>query len=106
MDNLPLLQAYDLVIVGDVLEHLTIVQAQMLVTYLDNRKIPSIFSIPYNWPQSADSDEVLRNKYEFHKQDDLCREVIAARYPQLMFLFEITVGGMDGSGMGLYTIAV
>lgn len=68
---------YDLVILGDVLEHLTVGEAQTLLHTLRKNHIPVLVTIPYLYPHPA----VFGNPYEEHKQADLTDEVFHERYP-------------------------
>lgn len=80
---------YDLVIIGDVLEHLTTGEAQALLNSISNK---CIVAIPYNCPQSGVNYEhngyKLVNPHEEHKQSDLTREIMLSRYPMLKLYWE------------------
>ena len=73
---------YDLIIFGDVLEHLTVAEAQKVLEYALPRCENLIVALPYNYPQ-ANND----NLFEEHKQPDLTIENVAERYPQLQLLY-------------------
>ena len=73
---------YDLIIFGDVLEHMTVKEAQKVLNYAYNRCKNFVVAIPYCLPQ--DENE---NKYEKHVQDDLTPENVKERYPNLKLLF-------------------
>ena len=85
--NLP--QRYDVVIMGDVLEHLSVEDAAMLLTRLSYWCSHIIVSVPWNYPQGPAEG----NDAETHLQPDLTPEVMASRYPQLAHLF---TGGILG----------
>lgn len=56
---------YDLIIIGDVLEHIETTEAQILLEKINS--VNSIIGIPFNSPQG----EHFGNTYEIHLQDDL-----------------------------------
>lgn len=68
---------YDLVILGDIFEHLSIEDATKLLTRLENKIV--FIMIPFNCPQW----ECYGNIYETHLQDDLSLDIMKERYPQL-----------------------
>lgn len=70
-------QDYDLVIFGDVLEHIEVDKAQAVVEYAKLHADQIIIAVPYLYPQDA----VHGNPYEVHKQDDLTHEIFMERYP-------------------------
>lgn len=82
---------YDLVILGDVLEHISVLDAQRLVERLHLYKVDAIFSVPWMYPQGA----IGGNEAERHLQPDLTHEVMQKRYP-LLQLFH------NGPVIGLY----
>jgi predicted nicotinamide N-methyase len=66
---------YDLIIFGDVLEHIEAKKAVKLLERFKN--IPQIIiAVPYLYKQGA----VRGNKYEIHKQEDLTKEIFLNRY--------------------------
>lgn len=74
---------YDVVIFGDVIEHLKIEDAQIVLNYaLDNSR-EVVVAVPYEYKQG----EEYGNKYEKHIQDDLTIEKMKLRYPYLDLLF-------------------
>ena len=77
---------YDLIIFGDVLEHLTVEDAQALLKYSFPRCRDMIVAVPFLYPQGA----IYGNPYEVHRQPDLTPAVFAERYPGLapMIMFE------------------
>lgn len=68
---------YDLIIFGDVLEHLTVERAQCVLEYARPRCKDLIIGVPFLWYQG----EIYGNPYERHIQDDLTDEVFRERYP-------------------------
>lgn len=78
---------YDLVILGDVLEHLTIEDAHSVLEKCKN----VIVAVPYNCPQSKvdfwDKGYHLVNPYEEHLQADLTPKIMLNRYPTLDLLW-------------------
>lgn len=67
---------YDLIIFGDVIEHMTIEAAQKALAYAYDRCQDMIIAVPYLYKQG----EVDGNPYQRHIQDDLTPEVFAERY--------------------------
>lgn len=68
---------YDLVIFGDVIEHMTVEQAQEVLTYAKGHCHDMIVSVPFLYPQDA----IYGNPWEKHIQDDLTEEIFLERYP-------------------------
>lgn len=68
---------YDLVIMGDVLEHLTVEDAQKVLKWADTHCRDIVISVPFEYVQGA----VNGNIHEIHIQDDLTAELFAERYP-------------------------
>ena len=68
---------YDLVILGDVIEHLTVEEAQMVLAYVTPRCRDMIVAVPFLFEQ-GDKDG---NPFEIHIQDDLTPENFEERYP-------------------------
>lgn len=75
---------YDLIILGDVIEHLTVEDAQKVIDYAMERCRDMIVAVPFLYKQG----EVGGNPYEVHIQDDLTRELFEKRYKGLMVLCE------------------
>ena len=73
---------YDLIIFGDIIEHLTIEEAQKVLDYAYGRCKNMIVAVPYLLPQDANE-----NPYEEHKQGDLTVENVKERYPKLKLLY-------------------
>jgi len=68
---------YDIIIFGDVLEHLTVAQAQRVLAYASPRCKDLIIAVPYLFEQDA----IYGNPYEVHLQPDLTAENFRERYP-------------------------
>lgn len=68
---------YDLIIFGDILEHLTVAQAQEMLDYAKPRCRDMIIAVPFLYKQGA----IHGNPYEVHIQDDLTAELFEKRYP-------------------------
>lgn len=73
---------YDIIIFGDILEHLKVEDAQKVLNYALKRCKEVIVAVPYMYPQDAIKD----NKYEVHLQPDLTKENMLERYPNLKYL--------------------
>ena len=80
---------YDIIIFGDVLEHLETNDAQEILKYSYYRCKEMIVAVPYEMPQGIAEDNV----YEIHKQDDLTPENMLDRYPMLKLLHKNTKYG-------------
>lgn len=78
--NLPI--EYDLIIFGDVLEHIETSKAQKLLKKLSHIS-QIIIAVPYLYKQDA----LYGNQYEIHKQDDLTKNIFLDRYEGYHYLF-------------------
>lgn len=74
---------YDIIIFGDILEHLDTTEAQQVLDYALDRCKEVIVAVPYLYPQGIEEDNI----YEIHKQDDLTNEIMLERYPRLKLLY-------------------
>ena len=74
---------YDLIIFGDVIEHMTVEKAQSVLEVASIRCRDMIIGVPYLYPQ----DEIYGNPYEKHIQPDLTPEIFGERYPGLELLW-------------------
>ncbi len=74
---------YDYIIMGDIVEHLSVEDAHDLLTkiHLANKKC--LVAIPYTMEQG----EVNGNIYETHLQSDLTHNVFLFRYPMMKELY-------------------
>lgn len=71
---------YDVVILGAVLEHMNINQAQdVLRQSMKHARHAVVVTLPFMTPQGA----VNGNRWEIHMQSDLTAQVVRKRYPQL-----------------------
>lgn len=75
---------YDFIILGDVLEHLTVEQAQDVLAYSEEHSDNILISVPYKYEQGA----LYNNPYEVHKQPDLTAEIFKERYPGYKVLMQ------------------
>ena len=75
---------YDLIIFGDVIEHMSVVKAQQVLEYARSRCKDMIVSVPYLYPQG----ELYGNKYERHIQSELTEEIFRIRYKNFKILFK------------------
>lgn len=71
---------YDIAIIGDALEHLTVQHANLLLLRLKNAHCMVFVQVPFLYKQEAFEG----NEAERHHQDDLTRAVMAERYPALI----------------------
>jgi hypothetical protein len=74
---------YDLVIMGDILEHLSVEEAVSLLNEIDNCNIAIIVLVPYNYFQGKSHG----NDHEEHKQPDLTEKVFQERYSGFKKIF-------------------
>lgn len=74
---------YDLAIMGDILEHLSIENAQKVLAEFERNRIPVLVLIPYNYVQG----EAYGNIHETHLQPDLTEELFFSRYKGFEKLF-------------------
>lgn len=81
---------YDVIILGDVLEHIEKETAQALVKKLMNKCKQLFIIIPYEFSQ----DEIDHNTYQMHRQEDITPEVMAQRYPELELIMADQVRGV------------
>lgn len=68
---------YDLIIFGDVIEHMSVEDAQKVLDYAYPRCKDMIVAVPWMYEQGA----IYGNKWETHIQDDLTKEKFMERYP-------------------------
>lgn len=68
---------YDLVVFGDVLEHMTVEKAQDVLKYAAEHCDDYVIGIPFQYHQDA----IYGNPWEEHIQDDLTPEIFEQRYP-------------------------
>lgn len=70
-------EPYDLIIFGDVIEHMPVEDAQAVLRYAAERCRDMIVAVPWQYKQ----DEMYGNPWEKHIQDDLTPELFSERYP-------------------------
>ena len=76
---------YDIIILGDILEHLSVKDSQKLINNIIRAEPKLILiSVPYNNIQGT----VNNNVHETHLQPDLTKEIFEQRYPQFKCLCE------------------
>lgn len=75
---------YDMLILGDILEHLPVDKAQQLIKDLHSQHKQCLVAVPYMMHQ----DQYEDNQYEAHQQEDLAPEVMKERYPELVCLYK------------------
>lgn len=80
---LDVLGAYDFYILGDVLEHLSVEDAQWLLSFLRLKGKKFLIAVPYQMEQG----EYEGNTHETHLQPDLTPELMKHRYPDLALLY-------------------
>ena len=83
-------ETYDLVIMGDVLEHLNASEAQKVTKYLHSQGSCILTSVPYELIQG----ELEDNIHEVHLQPDLTPEIMKKRYPDLTMIFSCETCGI------------
>lgn len=76
------LKGYDLVVLGDVMEHWTRQEAQGFLGRARALKVIVWIQVPFLYKQGA----LEGNQFEIHQQDDLTRENMKEHYP---FLVEV-----------------
>lgn len=77
--NFQYLKRYDLIIFGDVLEHLSEDEMDKVLKEAKNWTNAILIAIPYNLPQGIVNGKIL----EEHKQDTLTHEIFLKKYPDL-----------------------
>ncbi|MBP2046666.1 class I SAM-dependent methyltransferase [Methanobacterium aggregans] len=90
---------YDLIIMGDVLEHIELESAkELLLRFIDNNKCSTlIVSIPYEYEQG----ELYGNSHERHLQDKVTGKYMKRHYPYLK-LIDSSVMVHSGSTVAVY----
>lgn len=86
---------YDLAIFGDVLEHLTVAEARLVIDRFKKFCDVILVSVPYRMGQGAYEG----NTYETHLQPDLDDKVFMWRYPEFR---NLTVESADGFTIGVW----
>jgi len=87
---------YNLATIGDMLEHLTVKDAQKLLTMLPK---DVVIIVPY----SLHKHHLAGNPYQEHKQPDLTVENMEERYPELNLIWDnIKTSKTTPNGLGIY----
>lgn len=73
---------YDLIIFGDVIEHMSVEKAQAVLEFARPRCKDMVIGVPFLYKQDA----IYGNPWEVHVQDDLTRELFTERYPGFKLL--------------------
>lgn len=68
---------YDLIIFGDVIEHMPVEKAQKAIEYAKPRCREMLIAVPFLYRQGP----IYGNQYEAHVQEDLTPELFDHRYP-------------------------
>ena len=76
-------KTYALIIFGDVIEHMSVEDAQKVLEYARERCWDMIVAVPYMYAQG----EVDGNPWQAHIQDDLTPEIFNERYPGFEILW-------------------
>jgi hypothetical protein len=74
---------YDYIILGDIIEHLSIKDATELLERIHNSGQKCLVAVPYEFEQG----EEYGNIHEIHKQPELTPNIMLERYPMLTLLF-------------------
>lgn len=91
---------YDIVIFGDVIEHMHIPHAQKAIKTACANSEEVIISVPYLYGQG----ELYENKYEIHIQADLHPWNISTRYPEMnLLLSSFDEANYKFRGIGVFT---
>jgi glycosyltransferase involved in cell wall biosynthesis/tetratricopeptide (TPR) repeat protein len=85
---------YDVVILGDVLEHIEVNKAKKLIVDLYSIAKEIIVAVPFEYIQ----EEIEGNPYQVHLQPDLTRRKMFQRYPRLKEFFIQKENGQDRYG--------
>ena len=75
---------HEYLILGDIIEHLTIEEAQEVLNNIHTQEVKCMVAVPYLMPQGA----VGGNELEIHKQEDLTHKIVLQRYHMLHVLFK------------------
>lgn len=89
---------YDLIIMGDVLEHIEYNKATDLICRMFNKCEELIVCVPYNLPAGSYGG----NDYEAHLQDDLNEKTMKERYPMLKMILSQPVYGHGMHNCGVF----
>tara|TARA_R100000664_G_scaffold18071_1_gene27071 strand:- start:5494 stop:6117 length:624 start_codon:yes stop_codon:yes gene_type:complete len=81
---------YDLIIMGDILEHIEVKQAQKLIKKLLKKCDCLLVAVPYNYVQGPEGG----NQWEEHLQPDLTPKNFVERYPDLKLVIKNKLTGL------------
>lgn len=81
---------YDVIIMGDILEHIDIENAQKLIDRLYDKCKQLIVAVPWTFKQGI----VYNNEHEIHKQEDLTPEIMQERYSKLQLIWKSKICGI------------
>ena len=73
---------YDLIIFGDVIEHMDVEKAQRVIDYARTRCRDMIVAVPFLYRQGP----MYGNQWETHLQEDLTPELFDRRYPGMRII--------------------
>ena len=73
---------YDIIIFGDVIEHMPVEKAQKALEYAKPRCHDMLIAVPFLYRQGP----IYGNQYEAHLQEDLTPELFDKRYPGFRIL--------------------
>lgn len=73
---------YDYIILGDVLEHLSVYDAKVILNTIQENSIKCLVAVPYQYEQGTYMDNV----HETHLQPDLTHDLFLHRYPMMKLL--------------------
>ena len=90
-------QNYDLAIMGDILEHLSIDDTLIMLQKLEDANCKLVVKIPYQMRQGICFD----NKHEIHLQDDLTPTLMSSRYGKFLDLHTKIID-VGNTPMGFY----
>jgi len=76
------LSGYDYIILGDIIEHMTFVQAKNFLDKIELMHKKCLVGVPYNYPQGIH----FGNSFETHRQDDLTEPLFLQRYNNMHLL--------------------
>lgn len=76
------LEQYDYIILGDIIEHMTFLQARELLDKIQKLDKLCLVGVPYNYEQGAE----FNNVHETHLQPDLTESLFLQRYPTMRLL--------------------
>ena len=74
---------YDYLIFGDVLEHIDVLSAQIILNQIELNHQKCLVAVPYMFEQS----ESEGNPHEAHLQPDLTHELFLERYPSMSVIY-------------------